>query len=88
MSARVDLVRARAYITQHHLQGARRVRQEIMAAVRRLADAPYSGRPGRVEHTREAVVPHTPYIVAYSVVGDELAVLAVIHGAQNWPEQF
>ena len=86
--AREDITHARRYIEQHSPKGARRVVLEIYAAVQRLADAPHLGHPGRVAGTREAVVPRTPYIVAYSVVGNQLLILSVIHGAREWPERF
>lgn len=43
------------------------------------------GRIGRVEGTREWVVPRLPYIVVYMLreERDELVVIAVFHGAQD-----
>jgi toxin ParE1/3/4 len=46
------------------------------------------GRPGRVISTRELVVSGTPYIVAYRVREGVVEILAVIHGAQQWPTSF
>ena len=80
-----DLEEARRYIAQDNPVAADRVRGAIMTAVGRLADMPSLGRPGRVEHTRELVVAGTPYIVAYTVIRDEVMILAVIHGARRWP---
>lgn len=65
---------------------ATRVVLHIMASVQRLATFPISGRPGRVPGTRELVVSDTPFIVAYTVEGDRIVILAVYHGAQEWPE--
>ena len=42
----------------------------------------------RVEGTRELVVPRTPYIVAYTVIGDEVMILSIIHSARRWPDRF
>ena len=86
--ARADLGHARHYIEQDNPEAAQRVFTAIRVAVRRIADAPHLGRPGRVERTRELVVPRTPYIVAYTVIGDRLVILAVIHGARAWPDEF
>jgi hypothetical protein len=33
-------------------------------------------------------VPHTNYLLAYTVVGNILTILAVQHSAQEWPEAF
>ena len=84
----MEVSHARQYIEQRNPEGAQRVVLAIYAAVRRIAGAPHLGRPGRVARTRELVVARTPYIVAYSVVDDQIIVLAVIHGAQEWPDTF
>jgi plasmid stabilization system protein ParE len=47
---------------------------------------PESGRPGRIEETRELVILRTPYIAAYRITGDTVRILRVLHGAQQWPE--
>ena len=35
-------------------------------------------KPGRVEETRELVIPRTPYIVAYAVIEDQVMILSVM----------
>ena len=86
--ARADVIHARRYIEQHDPGAARRLVFTLYAAVQRIATSPHLGRPGRVARTRELIVPRTPYIVAYTVIGDRLTIIAVIHGAQEWPEGF
>jgi toxin ParE1/3/4 len=49
---------------------------------------PNMGRPGRVEDTRELVVAGTPYVVAYTVLDNQVAIIAVQHSAQKWPDRF
>ncbi len=44
------------------------------------------GRRGRDPETRELVITDTPYIVGYRVT-NRVEVLAVIHGAQDWPDK-
>jgi len=64
------------------------IRKRIQATVRRLGQMPYSGRVGRIDGTREAVVPRTPYIVAYRVSEQRVEILGVWHGARQWPASF
>lgn len=47
------------------------------------------GRSGAEPGTREWVVPRLPYIVVYEAheVRDEIIVIAVFHGAQDWHER-
>jgi toxin ParE1/3/4 len=84
----LSLERARAYIAQDNPAAAARVYDRILRSVRNLADMPHMGRPGRVEDTRELVVPDTPYIVAYTVLNEQVVIIAVQHSAQKWPERF
>lgn len=67
---------------------AARVTMRIVTGVQRLATFPMSGRSGRVPGTRELVVPNTPFIAAYAIDHDRIVILAVYHGAQQWPEVF
>jgi toxin ParE1/3/4 len=83
-----SLQRIRAYIARDNPGAAERVRERILEAVRNLADMPYLGRPGRVEDTRELVVSGTPYIVVYTVLDDQVVIIAVQHSAQKWPDRF
>jgi toxin ParE1/3/4 len=76
------------YIAQHNRRAAYAVQEAIRQQVGRLAEHPRSGRPGRVDGTRELVVSGTPYIVAYRVAGEIVTILRVLHGARQWPERF
>ena len=87
-TARDDLLAARGYIAEHNAQAADRVFQRIRTAVRRLAQRPHLGRPGRVEGTRELIVPGTPYLVAYTILAEDVVILAVLHHAREWPSSF
>lgn len=76
-----------AHIESDDPHAAIAVDQRIAAAIRRLVDFPDSGRPGRVEDTRELVITRTPYIAPYRVMNDIVRILRVIHGARVWPEE-
>ena len=75
------------YIEADSPRAAAMVDDRIEAQVELLAKTPEMGRPGRVEGTRELVVPRTPYIVAYQILGKTLRILRVLHGAQQWPDE-
>ena len=53
------------YIEADSLQAAITVDDRIRVQVEGLVQFPESGRPGRIEGTRELVITRTPYIVAY-----------------------
>ena len=74
-----------AYIAERNPQAALDMANAIRAATDRLANYPRLGRPGRVQGTRELVVPRTPYIVIYQIEGDTVGIIRVLHSAQRWP---
>jgi toxin ParE1/3/4 len=84
-----DLSALRAYIAQDDPAAAQRVALHIIRNVETLLpSSPEMGRPGRVPGTRELVIPRTPYIVPYRLVGNTIQVLRVFHSARRWPEAF
>lgn len=62
------------------------VDERIASHVEQLTQFPESGRPGRVESTRELVITHTPYLVAYCIRENAVYILRVLHGSQQWPD--
>ena len=76
------------WIATDNPSAAPRVIERIRTAVERLQEFPFLGRPGRVEGTRELVIPGTPYIAPYRVVGEAVQIITVMHGAQRWPDRF
>jgi len=75
------------YIEADSPQAAITVDERIRERVEGLVRFPESGRPGRVEGTRELVIDRTPYVVAYRVAGKTVRILRVLHGAQQWPDE-
>ena len=76
------------YISQDSPRAAQKVVSRIRVSARMLPKHPKMGRSGRVAGIREFVVSGTPYIVAYRIHENRLEILAVIHGARQWPENF
>jgi toxin ParE1/3/4 len=84
-----DLVALRAYIEQDDPAAAQRVALHIIHSVETLLpNSPEMGRPGRVSGTRELVIPRTPFIVPYRLVGNAIHILRIFHSARQWPETF
>jgi toxin ParE1/3/4 len=67
---------------------AARIVTTIFERADNLAAFPHLGRPGRIPDTRELVVVDTPFIVPYRVRDAEVEILAVFHGARQWPKKF
>jgi addiction module RelE/StbE family toxin len=84
-SAYADLERIFTWIAHDRPATAARVVDLILENIERLTRFPLMGHSGRVAGTFEWVVPSLPYIVVYTVNDqqDELAVIAVFHGAQD-----
>jgi toxin ParE1/3/4 len=76
------------YIARDDPGAATRIVARIFEQTDQLAAHPHIGRPGRVPGTRELVVKDAPYIVPYRVRDGEVELLAVFHGARQWPEKF
>jgi len=80
-----DLRAIRRYIAKDDPYAADRTVALIAEKVKALRGFPNVGRVGRLEGTRELVVPGTPYFVSYQLGEDGVKILAVIHGARRWP---
>ena len=75
------------YIEQENPRAAVAVDDRISNQINNLLKFPETGRPGRIEGTRELVINHTPYIAAYRILGDRVRILRLLHGSQLWPEE-
>ena len=82
-----DLEELRLYVEADNPQAARATALRILSTVKRLTKHPRLGRPGRVEGTRELVVPASPYLVAYRLHADTITLLRVLHASRQWPTQ-
>jgi addiction module RelE/StbE family toxin len=75
------------YIARDSPDAASRVAAVIVQSALHLERLPLMGRPGRIEGTRELVIPGLPYILPYRVAGDEIQISSVIHTSRRWPEE-
>lgn len=62
------------------------VYEEIKTQIETLLEHPHLGRPGRIIGTRELIINRTPFIAVYSVHGNIIYILRILHGAQRWPK--
>ena len=58
----------------------------LYEGIGRLVGFPDSGRPGRVEGTRELVYPALPFVAVYRVTAEAVEIARILHGRQRWPE--
>jgi toxin ParE1/3/4 len=71
------------YIETDNPRAAAAVDKRISDRVKVLRRLPRSGRPGRIEGTRELVVARTPYIVAYRIIGNTVLILRILHSSRQ-----
>jgi addiction module RelE/StbE family toxin len=86
-AAAENLSRIFEYIRPDNPSAAERVVRTIYDSAGSLESLPYRGRTGRVEGTRELVLPSLPFVIVYRVLDDAVEITAVIHGAQRWPPE-
>jgi plasmid stabilization system protein ParE len=67
--------------SQRRRQGGR----DSVRGLQQVAGFPRQGRKGRIEGTRELVFPGLPYIVVYRIQDQNLEIVRIYHGAQDWP---
>lgn len=82
--AKEDLSEAVYHIATNDIEAAVRVQIRIFEAVEDLINFPLKGRQGRKENTRELVVPGLPWLVVYRVRTEEITILRMLHGAQDY----
>jgi addiction module RelE/StbE family toxin len=85
--ALADLRGIKDHIGRDNPAAARRVVKAIKDGADLLKDHPGIGRPGRLAGTRELVIRHYPFILAYRQTEAALQVLAVVHTSRRWPDQ-
>jgi toxin ParE1/3/4 len=85
--ARRNLRDAARYLTQFNPTAALSMVRKVRAAPVRLTELPASGRPGRIDGTRELVVNDAPYILAYCIRQNAIEILAVMHTSRQWPDE-
>lgn len=76
----------RAYVARDKPSAARKQMATILAVVAGLEQFPDSGRSGRKVGTRELVIGKPPYLAIYRRHKEDLEILRLLHGRQDWPD--
>ena len=82
-SALDDLESALIWVSDYDPNAALKLDDEVAQVVSRLEKFPFSGRSGRVDGTREAIVGN--YVLVYRVAEEQIEILRFIHGAMQYP---
>ena len=81
-----DLTQICDYIEAHGTATiARRVALSIFERINALNEFPERGRLGRKPGTRELILAGLPYLAIYRIRGDNVEIVRILHGAQDWP---
>jgi len=83
-----ELRAAYEYVARENAAAAETLVDQIFAVVERLEQYPRMGCAGRVEGTRELVIAGKAFVVVYRVAAERVEVLAVLHAARKWREEF
>ncbi len=87
-SGLTDVDDALSYLNERNPRAATRIARAIWHSSANLADNPQLGRTGRVPATRELPIAGTHFIVVYRITKTQVEVLAVLHDARDWPQDF
>jgi toxin ParE1/3/4 len=80
-----DLYKIIRHIQRDNPSAAAKVAETLYEGCSKLIDFPRQGRRGRIEGTRELVFPGLPYIAVYRIQDQNLEIVRIYHGAQDWP---
>ncbi len=58
---------------------------KIQKAAEQLSNYPMMGYLGRIEGTRELVIPQSHYIIIYRLKGESVEILRVLHASRRYP---
>lgn len=75
-----NLERIRAYVAQFDPAASSRLSKRLVDAAQSLEHFPERGRPAAFGCRELVTVP--PYVIRYEVVGNQVSILGIRHGAQ------
>lgn len=81
--AATDLQSISDYLEDHHPHYRQPTMRKLYKRIRALKDAPYLGRPGRIEGTREIMFSPMPYLAVYRVEEQTIEIWRIYHTSQD-----
>ena len=82
--AKANLRAIESYIGRDNPKAAAKTILKILKRTNsQLNEHPSSGKSGRITGTRELIFPEFPYIVIYTVHGNNISIITVFHSARN-----
>ena len=70
-------------------ESGKSVVSQLIKSAGRLARYPLSGKPGRLQGTREIILRKLPYILVYRIASPELVEISrALHTSRLWPDVF
>lgn len=83
-----DLEKLADYLHPRNPQALQRMLAAIFTTIGQLELFPFLGHEGRVEGTRELVVPRTPFIIVYSLIDPVfIDIDRILHGRMKYPPE-
>jgi len=64
------------------------IKKIVLTVVEQLSKFQNIGKAGRVNGTRELIIPNTSYIGVYWVKLNNVEVLRILHTSMKWPDNF
>ena len=83
--AAADLQSISGYLKDHHPHYRQPTMRKLYERIRALTDAPYLGRPGRIEGTREIFFSPMPYVAVYRVQAQTIEIWRIYHTSRDRP---
>ena len=85
-NAEADIRDIIGFLEPRNVRACERIVTAIMTSSYQLGRFPLLGRLGRVEDTRELSVPHTPYIIVYTLPDAfHVDIENILHDRRQWP---
>lgn len=83
-----DLDEIVLYIAQNSKQAAHNMRELLVDKIKDLLDFPRRGRPipdARLQRLGFRMLFVKPYVIFYRLIGNQIIVYRIVHGASNYP---